>query len=176
MSRPDFDALRREYAPFLLALAIIVADQITKALVVANITPIYQGGAIIEILGEAVRLIHARNPGIAFSIGDSLPAGLRGVLFIVIPLIAMAAIGVYGWKSDEISRLQRWFVAGILGGGIGNIIDRIFRPEGVVDFIDVKFYGLFGLERWPTFNVADSSVVVCGILLVLSMFLERSES
>jgi signal peptidase II len=58
---------------------------------------------------------------------------------------------------------------GIIGGGFGNLIDRFFRPDGVVDFIDVKFYGLFGLERWPTFNVADSAVVVCGSLLFISM-------
>ena len=57
---------------------------------------------------------------------------------------------------------------GIVGGGLGNLVDRFFRKEGVVDFIDVKFYGLFGLERWPTFNVADSAVVVCGILLIIS--------
>ena len=53
--------------------------------------------------------------------------------------------------------------------GFGNIFDRIFRPEGVVDFIDVKFYGLFGMERFPTFNVADSFVMVCAILLVISV-------
>ena len=53
----------------------------------------------------------------------------------------------------------------------GNIIDRIFRPQGVVDFIDVKFFGIFGLERWPTFNVADASIVVCGIILIVSFFL-----
>jgi signal peptidase II len=98
------------------------------------------------------------------------------VLFILVPVVAMVGIAIYAWKSDEFSPLQRWFVAGVLGGGVGNIIDRIFRPAGVVDFLDVKFYGLFGLERWPTFNVADSSVVVCGILLVLSMFIERSET
>ena len=57
---------------------------------------------------------------------------------------------------------------GIIGGGLGNLIDRFFRKEGVVDFIDVKFYGLFGLERWPTFNVADSAVVVFGLILVIS--------
>ena len=57
---------------------------------------------------------------------------------------------------------------GIAGGGLGNLIDRFFRAEGVVDFIDIKFFGLFGLERWPTFNVADSAVVICGILLVIS--------
>ena len=60
---------------------------------------------------------------------------------------------------------------GIVGGGLGNLIDRFFRAEGVVDFIDLKFYGLFGLERWPTFNVADSAVVVCGLLLIISFII-----
>lgn len=176
MYRRDSDLLRKELAPFILTLIIVLLDQLTKLLIVQNLEPIYQGGRIIELFGEVVRIIHARNPGIAFSIGHTLPATVRKVLFVVVPIIAMAGIVLYAWKSDEFTRLQRWFVAGILGGGIGNIIDRIFRPAGVVDFVDVKFYGLFGLERWPTFNVADSSVVVCGILLVLSMFIERSES
>ena len=62
-------------------------------------------------------------------------------------------------------------IIGIIGGGIGNIIDRFFRAEGVVDFIDVKFFGIFGLERWPTFNVADAAVVVCGIILIVSFLI-----
>jgi signal peptidase II len=167
---------RKQLAPFLLTLLIVLVDQITKALIVRALEPIYDGGRVVEVFGEVVRIIHARNPGIAFSIGDTLPGPVRGVLFMLVPVVAMVGIAIYAWKSDEFSPLQRWFVAGVLGGGVGNIIDRIFRPAGVVDFLDVKFYGLFGLERWPTFNVADSSVVVCGILLVLSMFIERSET
>ena len=176
MYRRDSDLFGREFAPFLLTLLIVLLDQLTKLLIVRNLELVYEGGRIIEVFGEVVRIIHARNPGIAFSIGDGLPGPVRSVLFIVVPVFAMAGIAIYAWKSEEFTRLQRWFVAGVLGGGVGNIFDRIFRPAGVVDFIDVKFYGLFGLERWPTFNVADSSVVVCGILLVLSMFIERSES
>jgi signal peptidase II len=84
------------------------------------------------------------------------------------PLIFLGIVIVVYMKSNDFTKLQRWAIAGIVGGGIGNLIDRIFRPEGVVDFIDVKFYGLFGMERWPTFNVADSAVVVCGILLIVS--------
>jgi signal peptidase II len=64
---------------------------------------------------------------------------------------------------------------GIVGGGLGNLIDRIFRSEGVIDFIDVKWFGMakspipfLRMERWPTFNVADSAVVICGILLIIS--------
>jgi signal peptidase II len=77
----------------------------------------------------------------------------------------------YYFKSDEFTQLQRWAAAGIIGGGLGNIIDRIFRPDGVVDFVSVRLYGLFGFERWPTFNVADSSVVVCCIILLISILI-----
>jgi signal peptidase II len=74
----------------------------------------------------------------------------------------------YYFKSADFNGLQRWAVAGIIGGGVGNIIDRIFRPDGVVDFVSIKFFGIFGLERWPTFNIADASVVICCLVLLLS--------
>lgn len=89
---------------------------------------------------------------------------------ILVPLALMVALCIYYFLTDELSLVQRWALCGIVGGGLGNIIDRVFRPEGVVDFLSVKFYGLFGLERWPTFNVADSSVVVCAIILVVAGF------
>jgi signal peptidase II len=90
-------------------------------------------------------------------------------LFIILPLGVLGALLAYYLKTDEFSTFQRWAVCGIIGGGFGNLIDRIFRPNGVVDFVSVNFYGLFGLSRWPTFNVADSSVVVCGIILFASV-------
>jgi signal peptidase II len=62
-------------------------------------------------------------------------------------------------------------VAGIIGGGIGNIIDRIFRAGGGVDFISVNFDGLLGMDRWPTFNIADASVVVCCLLFLFSILI-----
>jgi signal peptidase II len=104
-------------------------------------------------------------------LGNNLPENLRPTLFIVLPLLVLAFLGWYYLKTDELTRIQRWAFAGILGVGIGNIIDRIFRPDGVVDFISVKFFGFLGLDRWPTFNIADASVVVCGILLFLTIIL-----
>ena len=67
-------------------------------------------------------------------------------------------------------------ICGIVGGGMGNLIDRFFRPAGVVDFIDVRFFGILGMDRWPTFNIADMSVVVCGILLLLSFIIGMSRT
>lgn len=63
------------------------------------------------------------------------------------------------------------------GGGTGNLIDRIFRGGfRVVDFISVKVYGFLGFERWPTWNIADASLVISGILLAVSLLFESSET
>lgn len=163
----------RLFLPFSLTALIIAADQLSKALVVAALEP-YETG--FSVFGGFFRLIHVRNPGVAFSLGRSLPEPVRRVLFIAVPLAILAVLTVYYLRTDELSRFQRWTAAGLVGGGLGNIIDRIARPDGVVDFLDFKFYGIFGLERWPTFNVADMSVVVCGILLVISFMFEKKRS
>ena len=110
----------------------------------------------------------------AFSLMDGLQAPWRGLLLVALPLVLVGAVLVFYLRSREPSLFQRWVLCGIVGGGLGNLIDRILRPQGVVDFISVKFYGLFGFERWPTFNIADSSVVVCAILLVISTVIADS--
>ena len=159
---------KEKMLPLILTLAVIILDQITKALVCRYI-PVNTIGT--QFLGDFLRIIHVRNPGVAFSFGARWPDSMRRLAFSVIPIIVLAIVfGVY-FRNNDFTKLQRWAICGVIGGGFGNIIDRIFRPAGVVDFIDVKFYGLFGLERWPTFNVADSAVVVCGILLVVSFLI-----
>jgi signal peptidase II len=160
--------------PFLLTGFVIAADQLTKAFIVKN-WPLRNpnGGEFIkDVFGnDLLWILHVRNKAIAFSLGDNLPDGLRPALFIILPLLVLAFLCWYYYRSRDLTPLQHWAFAGIIGGGIGNIIDRIFRPDGVVDFISVKLYGFLGMNRWPTFNVADSSVVVCGILLFLSIIL-----
>ena len=109
--------------------------------------------------------------------GDSLPLILRRFVFGLVPTIVMVLVVVVYLRNSDFTLLQNWAICGIVGGGIGNVIDRFFRAEGVVDFIDVKFYGLFGLQRWPTFNVADSAVVVCGIILIITFIIQvKNES
>lgn len=153
-------------------MAAILVDQITKAIVVRTIEPIYEQGFRINVIGDFFRIIHARNPGIAFSIGHQLPDQIRGVLFVLIPFVVLVALVFFYFRSEEFTGVQRWCIAGIIGGGLGNLIDRVFRPRGVVDFLDFRFYGVFGLERWPTFNVADATVVVCSILLLITLLFE----
>lgn len=156
--------------PFILTAGLIVADQLSKAWIIATIP---QNTIGFRFFGEFLHVIHARNPGIAFSIGRSLPDALRKVLFIVLPLLVMVGVIVYYLKDRTLTTFQRWAIASMLGGGIGNQIDRIFRPAGVVDFIYVRFYGIFGMERWPAFNVADSAIVVGAILFVVASILDE---
>lgn len=157
--------------PIALSFAIILADQISKTIIAKNI-PLNTIGK--SFFNGIFRIIHVRNLGIAFSMGTSAPEILRIFLFIILPLVVLSLFAVYYFKTNELSRIQRWACALILGGGFGNLIDRIFRPLGVVDFLDFKFYGIFGLDRWPTFNVADSSVVAGATLLVISyLFLDK---
>ena len=160
--------MKSKLLPLVLTVVVIVLDQITKMLVCRYI-PMNTIGT--QFLGDFLRIIHVRNPGVAFSFGARWSDGLRRLAFSVIPIVVLGIVlGVY-FRNNDFTKLQRWAICGVVGGGFGNIIDRIFRPAGVVDFIDVKFYGLFGLERWPTFNVADSAVVVCGIMLVVSFLI-----
>ncbi len=160
--------------PFILSIIIIAADQVTKYWIVSTIPPNTIGFRVFA--GDFLRIIHVRNNAVAFSMGSGLPDTVRLVLFIVLPVILIGTIIVYVLRSSEFALFQRWLIAGVVGGGLGNLIDRIFRSGLVIDFVDVKFYGLFGMERFPTFNVADSSIVVCGILLIISFIFSLREN
>jgi len=165
---------KKKLLPVSLTAFAIITDQLSKAYIVKNwprentfITDVFNN--------DLLWFYHVRNTAIAFSLGHNLPDWIKPVLFVLLPGIVLVFLMVYYFKSDEFTTVQRWALAGILGGGIGNLIDRIIRPDGVVDFISVKFFGIFGFERWPTFNLADSFVVVFGILLLITVFLPAKE-
>lgn len=160
--------LKSKLLPLSLALFVIILDQITKTLVVKNI-PLYTIGA--EFFGDFLRIIHVSNTGVAFSVGASWSDIVRFASFVIVPVIVIVLVFIVYFRNNEWTVLQRWAIMGIVGGGIGNLIDRAFRAEGVVDFIDVKFFGIFGLERWPTFNVADSAIIIFGILLAITFII-----
>lgn len=135
------------------AVVLYVADQVTKALVAANLAH----GASVEVLGDVVRLWHVRNTGAAFSI---LPGATW--LFIPMHLVAVGMVAYFFWQLRD--RGPWWIhvvLGAILAGGLGNLTDRV-RQGYVVDFVSIGVGDL----RWPAFNVADPSLVV-GILVLV---------
>ncbi|MDR0760667.1 MAG: signal peptidase II [Treponema sp.] len=161
--------------PFILSGLLILADQAVKSFIVRHWP---QDGVFIKDVfnNDVLWIIHVRNKAIAFSLGYNLPEHLKTIFFIVLPLAVFGFLLWYYFTSRELNTLQRWAVAGIIGGGAGNLIDRIFRPGGVVDFISVKFYGLFGFDRWPTFNIADASVVISVFLFLFTVVFASKQS
>ena len=121
-----------------------------------------------EILGSFIKFSHVKNPGIAFGIS----IGEWGIFVTVLSFLATLFIAYFHWQERFNHPLIVTSLSLILGGAIGNFIDRstIFfteNYEGVVDFIDVGF----GASRWYTFNIADSAVTVGIILYLLNTLL-----
>lgn len=147
--------------PLILSVFIILFDQITKFLVLKFIPEYGTGeGYIKKIIGEDfLWFINISNRGAMFSAAEHSTGIMRAIVLFIAPVLLilyMVHIVVYSnWEKN-----LRWVAAGIVGGGAGNMIDRFIRVEGVVDFISVKFYGIFGFLRWPTFNIADISIVI----------------
>lgn len=167
--------MRKKLLPFTLSAGIILIDQITKALVVAYIP---ENTIKYSLLGGFLEIVHVRNDAVAFSMGSGFDLPVKIVLFILLPITLMVLLS-YALVSEkyekEFTTFQRWCLAGIIGGGCGNLIDRIFRSLRVVDFISTEMYGFLGFDRFPTYNVADSAVVVSVILLLISVLFMKKE-
>ena len=158
---------------FWLAAAVVVADQLTKLWIAAT----YPLGTELEIVPGVFRLVHARNRGIAFGIfGASGPTVQLALLIAVALIVAFVAWQLARAGGDGLAGVG---LALVLGGAIGNIIDRVLRGE-VVDFLD--FYLVTGGQEhhWPAFNLADSAISVgaCCVILaeVLSQLKEKRAS
>ncbi len=167
-----FNKKRRDWkgrlVPLSLAAVIILADQAAKIAALRALPP----GQPVPVIGDLVRFVLVQNPAITFSIGHDLPADTRRTLFMLLPLAVMALLASYYLLTrDPFTRLQRWCFGALLGGGLGNYVDRIFRPAGVVDFVQMKVFGLFRMEYWPVYNVADATVVTAGIILFITFLL-----
>jgi signal peptidase II len=147
-----------------VAAVVLVADQVTKALVIAAIPEV--NGPPIRVIGDVVQIWHARNTGAAFSLFEG---GI--ILFLVVTVLALAMI-TYFHRSFLGRTIWLQVILGvILGGTLGNFIDRV-RLGYVTDWLSVGI----GTTRWPTFNVADSGVVVgIGLLVIVLTFFTNEQ-
>jgi signal peptidase II len=166
----------------IISLLIVLSDQASK-LAVKGFSMPWAGiewkgmtyGESIPVLGEFFRLTYIENPGMAFGIDVG-----GKIFFSVLSVLASIAILVYMLRVRRAPLGFRTALAMILGGAVGNLIDRVFYGvlygeaplfQGkVVDFFDMDFFNLsFGsyhLTRWPVFNIADASVTI-GVILLL---------
>ncbi|MBN2440367.1 MAG: signal peptidase II [Spirochaetales bacterium] len=162
-------AAHTKILPFIITPVITLLDQITKYLISINLG--IQEVAF-SFFNGFLQIIHERNTGIALSLGASLPYWVRFIIFALLPLGVLGYACYYTLKTSTLTTLQRFAIAGIIGGGLGNIIDRIFRTQGVIDFISFRLYGLFGLSHFPTFNIADSALSISAGLFVFTLLVQ----
>ena len=142
---------------YLWAILVILADRVSKMLVMDNMT---LGESIPLIGNNFLRLTYVQNPGIAF--------GLRifpNTFHLVFSLAASLVLVIYLFHIRSQSNFLKIPLSLILGGALGNAIDRIFYGQ-VIDFIDFDFPN-FIMSRWPVFNLADSAVTVGMVMLVI---------
>lgn len=148
-----------------ISAVIIVLDQVTKWLMVSWLA-LYETVAVMPYLN----LTMAHNYGAAFSF-LAQAGGWQRWFFIVLAIAISIILIVWLAKLKPHAKLEAISLSLILGGAIGNVIDRIVYGY-VVDFLDVYI----GSSHWPAFNVADSAICIGAVLLILDSFKSESES
>ncbi len=152
---------------FALSLLVIVVDRVTKIAVDHSL----RLGSAHEVIPKVFRITHVLNTGAAFSLfGDSASPELVRWMLVGFSLVAAVAIIVILLRTGRRITMTGIALALILGGALGNVYDRI-KTGAVIDFLEVHIVHY----HWPDFNVADSCIVVGGILLVLDSLIAARE-
>jgi signal peptidase II len=164
-----------------VSVLMIVADQVSKIMVVRNIRYMRES---IDVIPGFLSFVHTQNPGAAIGLFGDLPTAVRLTIFGVFTVIAVGVIISFLWQLPRDDKFQALTLGLIFSGAIGNAIDRIHK-QTVTDFIRVytEHPGLeawlrehFGTNEYPTFNIADSAIVVgVGLFLVRYLFLDDTD-
>jgi signal peptidase II len=144
----------------ILSAVIILLDLWTKSLVLARI----ELHEAITVIPNFFQLVHVRNTGAAFGLGANASSKLVPILLNAGAIAVFCVVVVYALRTAVTDRLLQTGLHLILGGAIGNLLDR-FRFGYVVDFLDVYV----GRNHWPAFNVADSAICIGIALLFFDM-------
>ncbi|MFZ0389171.1 MAG: signal peptidase II [Calditrichia bacterium] len=161
-----------------IVISVLALDQLTKILARVYLQPVHS----VSVLGDFFRLTYVENPGIAFGIRVN-----NKVFFTILSLIAVAVIFYYLLILRE-KHFLRFSFAIILGGAVGNLLDR-FLYGRVVDFFDFDFFNIqmpsfkflffefhgYYMDRWPVFNIADVAVSIGMILIIFYTIFDSVE-
>lgn len=147
---------------FLLSLPLLAADQLTKWLVLQNIS-VHES---IPVIPGVLNFVQVHNTGAAFGILSN-----NNAFFIALASVALIAVAVFAWRGAFVGWPMKIGAALLVSGILGNLIDRILHGF-VVDFVDVilPWYG-----HWPAFNIADSCICVAAGLFIVSSFLPENQ-
>jgi signal peptidase II len=151
----------------LLGVTIVIADQVTKYWIVQSMR-LHES---ISIVPNLFSLTYIRNPGAAFGLLAGSSNAFRMVFFGITSLFALALLGTILFRLPEKDWIGQVSIVGILGGAIGNLIDRLRFGE-VIDFLDVYVESY----HWPAFNVADSAITVGVVCLIIHFAFDRKET
>ncbi len=153
---------------FFILLAVVVCDRITKHVAKQNLQP-YE---IIRLLNDTVRLQYAENTGAFLSLGSNISEPARYIVFTLLVGIFLGCLLTYLLLSKQLTRLQVMAMSLVLGGGIGNLIDRIAHEGRVFDFMNVGI----GSLRTGIFNVADMSITFGVLWFLFLAIINRHKS
>lgn len=154
-----------------LALAIVIFDQLTKVMVlnaigIEPVSAIRDGTAVAQVFPPILNFTYVLNTGVSFGL---FGGGSGRWILSVFSILVAIGLAVWAWRANRLLLVAS--IGMIMGGAVGNVIDRI-RFGGVVDFIDFSGTGLF---PW-IFNIADSGITVGVMLLILDSFLSERRS
>ena len=155
----------------IITAVVIILDIWTKQLVLARI----RLHDAIPVIPNFFQLVHVRNTGAAFGIGANAESSLVPLFLSVGAIIVFMVVAIYALRTPIQDRVLQVGLHLILGGAIGNLIDR-FRFGYVVDFLDVYLVWGGREHHWPAFNVADSAICIGIVLLFLDMKKKPEES
>lgn len=150
----------------LVSLGIIVIDQVTKVYIMQTMR-LHES---IVVIPNLFSITYIRNPGAAFGILSTSSGSFRFIFFGLTSLFALGLLGTILVRMPKDDWMGQVSVVAILGGAIGNLLDRLRYGE-VIDFLDVYI----DTYHWPAFNVADSAITVGVIFLILHFALEKQK-
>jgi signal peptidase II len=144
----------------IVVVVLVVADQITKA-VVRQVLALHES---IPVIPDVLALTRVHNSGAAFGMFNTMDFPGKTIVLTLVATLALAGVAWYAASVPPSDRLARWGIAGILGGAIGNLIDRATAGY-VLDFVDASWRGW---HFWA-FNVADAAISVGVVLMIFDL-------